>query len=293
MDFGRVGIWSGQFRGKDEGASRDAASELDELGFGTLWIPGGAGGDILDVVERSLAATTRLTLATGILNVWMHDAQEVAARHHQLTSAYPDRFLLGLGVSHAMLIDNVGGDRTYQRPLSVMAGYLDQLDRATPPVPVTERALAALGPKMLGLARDRTAGAHPYFVTPEHTAYARGVLGKGPLLAPELKVVLSPKPAEARAVARKGLGIYFQLPNYTNNLRRLGYTEEDLADGGSDRLVDRLVAWGGLDAVAERIGEHRAAGADHVCIQVLTDDPAVLPRAEWRELAATLIPSID
>jgi probable F420-dependent oxidoreductase len=291
VDFGRVGIWSGQFRGKDEGASRDAASELDELGFGTLWIPGGAGGDILDVVERSLAATTRLTLATGILNVWMHDAKEVAARHQQLASAYPDRFLLGLGVSHAMLIDNAGGDRTYQHPLSVMVDYLDQLDAATPPVPVAERALAALGPKMLELARDRTAGAHPYLTTPEHTAYARGILGKGPLLAPELKVVLSSEPAEARAIARKGLGMYFQLPNYTNNLRRLGYTEDDLADGGSDRLVDRLVACGGLDKIAERIGEHRAAGADHVCIQVLTDDPAVLPRAEWRELA-TLIPSI-
>jgi probable F420-dependent oxidoreductase len=190
-----------------------------------------------------------------------------------------------------MLIDNAGGDRTYQRPLSVMAGYLDQLDAATPPVPVAERALAALGPKMLELARDRTAGVHPYLTTPEHTAYARGILGNGPLLAPELKVVLSSEPAEARAMARKRLATYFQLPNYTNNLRRLGYTEDDLADGWSDRLVDRLVAWGGLDRVGERIAEQRAAGADHVCLQVLTDDPAALPRAEWRELA-TLIPSI-
>jgi probable F420-dependent oxidoreductase len=158
-------------------------------------------------------------------------------------------------------------------------------------VPVAERALAALGPKMLELARDRTAGVHPYLTTPEHTAYARGILGNGPLLAPELKVVLSSEPAEARAMARKRLATYFQLPNYTNNLRRLGYTEDDLADGWSDRLVDRLVAWGGLDRVGERIAEQRAAGADHICLQVLTDDPAALPRAEWRELA-TLIPSI-
>ncbi len=291
MELGRVGIWSGLFRGKDTGAALAATAELEELGFGTLWIPGGAGGAILDVVERSLGATRSLVLATGILNVWMHDAQEVATRHAQLTSAYPDRFLLGLGVSHALLVDNVENGPKYERPLSVMIDYLDQLDRTDPPVPAGERALAALGPKMLELSRDRTLGAHPYCVSPEHTAYARGILGGGPLLAPELKVVLSRDPAEARAIARQGLEIYLRLPNYTNNLLRTGFTEDDLADGGSDRLVDRVVAWGGLDVIADRIAEHRSAGADHVCLQVLTEDPTAYPSTEWRELA-TLVPSI-
>ena len=288
MNLGRVGVWSGQFRSEDQGEAHEAAAELEELGFGTLWIPGGAGGDILDIIERALGATSTMVLATGILNVWMHEAQDVASRHAELTASHPDRFLLGLGVSHALLIDHVGGDRKYEKPLSVMVDYLDQLDRTDPPVPTGERMLAALGPKMLELSRDRTLGAHPYCVSPAHTAYAREILGDGPILAPELKVVLSGDPEAARATARAGLAIYLRLPNYTNNLLRTGFTEADFEDGGSDRLVDEVVAWGSLEVIADRIAAHRSAGADHVCVQVLTDDAANYPRAEWREVATIL-----
>lgn len=287
MRMGPVGIWSGELRGAEEGAARDAAAELDELGFGALWIPGGAGGPIIETAGLMLDATRRTVVATGILNVWMHDAGEVARDHSRLTARHPGRFLLGLGVSHAMLVDS-GGERRYGRPLAVMERYLDELDAATPPVPVAERALAALGPKMLALAAARAAGAHPYLVTPDHTALARQVLGEGPLLAPELKVVVDRDPERARSVARAHLGIYLGLPNYVNNLRRLGYAEEDFAEGGSNRLVDGVVAWGDLSAVDARVRQHLDAGADHVCIQVLGADRATLPMAQWREIGATL-----
>ena len=228
----------------------------------------------------------------GILNVWMHDAMWVASRHAQLTQAYPDRFLLGLGVSHAVLVDNAEDGHRYARPLSAMIGYLDLLDAAAPPVPTSERALAALGPKMLELARDRALGAHPYLVTTDHTAHAREILGPGPLLAPELKVVLSTDATEARSISRQGLALYLTLPNYTDNLQRIGFTAADLANGGSDRLVDSIVAWGDLDAIAHRIRQHREAGADHVCLQVLTANDSAFPLAQWRELAS-MLPAIS
>ena len=194
MDLGRVGIWSGQFRSEDTGAARDAARELEGLGFGALWIPGGAGGDIFGDVTRVLSATTTLPVVTGILNIWMHDAGDVASEHARIGAAYPERFLLGLGVSHAMLVE-AQGDRRYQRPRTVMVDYLDALDGAVPPVGREDRVLAALGPKMLELARDRSAGAHPYLTTPKHTGEARSTLGAGPLLAPEQMVVLDPDPS--------------------------------------------------------------------------------------------------
>ncbi|MGA7419279.1 MAG: LLM class F420-dependent oxidoreductase [Acidimicrobiales bacterium] len=287
MDLGQVGIWSGQFRSKDTGAARDAARELEGLGYGALWIPGGAGGDIFGDVTRVLSATTTLPVVTGILNVWMHDPSEVSSDHARIGAAYPERFLLGLGVSHAMLVE-AQGDRRYERPRTKMADYLDALDSAVPPVGREDRVLAALGPKMLELARDRSAGAHPYLTTPKHTGEARSTLGAGPLLAPEQMVVLDPDPSSARAVARQTLSRYLLLPNYTNNLKRLGFSEADLADGGSDHLVDGIIAWGDIAAIAGRVKEHLDAGADHVCLQVLTDTPGAYPITQWRQLAAII-----
>jgi len=287
MELRRVGIWSGQLRRADPAEISEAATELDELGFGAIWIPGGHGGDVFGDAGRLLAATTRATVATGILNIWMHTPDEAATGHATLTSEHPGRFLLGLGVSHEPPVTNSG--QVYERPVTKMRAYLDALDSAATPVPADERMLAALGPRMLELARDRSAGAHPYLVTPDHTATAREVLGKGPLLATEVMVVLDDDPAGARAVARQHLSRYMVLPNYTNNFLRHGFTEDDLLDGGSDRLVDSVIPWGALDTIAARIGEHHDAGADHVCVQVLQADAAALPRDAWRRLAEAVL----
>jgi probable F420-dependent oxidoreductase len=287
VDLGPIGIWSAALRYGDRGEGRDAASELESLGFGTLWLPGGIGGDIFEAVAALLEATSRVALATGIVNLWMHQPAEVAEAHARITSAHPDRFLLGVGVSHAPLVDADHPGR-YARPLEATDRYLDELDTASPPVPAAERALAALGPRMLALARDRSSGAHPYLVTPEHTRQARAVLGDGPLLAPEQSAVLESDPARARELARRHLSIYLQLPNYVRNLRRLGFTDEDVAAPGSDRLVDGVVAWGDVATIVRRVKEHRDAGADHVCVQVLAADPRVLPRDAWRELGPAL-----
>ena len=287
MELGRVGIWSGQLRRADPSAISEAAAEIDELGFGAIWVPGGHGGDVFGDVARLLAATTRSTVATGILNVWMHTPEEAAAGHAALTGEYPGRFLLGLGVSHEPPVTSSG--QVYERPLAKMRGYLDALDDASPAVPTGERVLAALGPRMLETARDRSAGAHPYLVTPDHTAAARAVLGDAPLLATEVMVVLDDDAERARAVARQHLSRYMVLPNYTNNFLRHGFTQDDLVDGGSDHLVDGLIAWGGLDAIAARIAEHHDAGADHVCLQVLQADATALPRDAWRRLADAVL----
>ncbi len=283
-----IGIWSSELRCGDTGEVREAAAELEELGYSALWIPGGAGGPVLERAQLLLDATMAPVVATGILNVWMHDAAEVAVAHASLGLQGKGRFLLGLGASHAQVVDR-DGSRRYRRPLSRMRAYLDELDAQPAPVPAGERVLAALGPKMLDLARERTAGAHPYFVTPEHTRAARERLGDGPLLAPEQAVVLTADPARARALAREHVARYLELPNYTNNLLRHGFAEADLHDGGSDRLVDALVAGGDPGAVSRRVREHRDAGADHVCLQVLGGEGG-LPRAAWRELAAALLP---
>jgi probable F420-dependent oxidoreductase len=254
-----------------------------------LWVPGGAGGDVFGDCRALLDATERVPVATGILNLWMHDAADVGTGHAELTRAYPDRFLLGLGVSHSALVDRDEPGR-YRKPLDATRTYLDALDTTSSPVPVAERALAALGPRMLELARDRTRGAHPYLANPDHTRFAREVLGPGPLLMPEQPVVLEPDPAAARELAREHFTIYLTLPNYVNNLKRIGFTDDDVSGGGSDRLVDGIVAWGDAAAITRRVRAHFDAGADHVCIQVVTPRAfQQLPLEEWRALAPALL----
>jgi probable F420-dependent oxidoreductase len=268
--------------GGDEGAVSEAAAALEGAGYGALWIPGGAGGDVLDRCATALAATSTLSLATGILNIWRHAPGEVADTAAALERNSGGRFVLGLGVSHSMLI---GDD--YLSPMAKMVNYLDDLDQHGQAP--SERVLAALGPRMLELSKSRASGAHPYFVPPEHTAVAREVLGEGPLLAPEQMVLLERDPSEAREIARQAMSIYLSLPNYTNNLRRLGFGDEDLTAPGSDRLVDAIVAWGPSSAIAGRVQAHFDAGADHVCMQVLGIPREASPLDTWRELASVVI----
>ncbi|MEU5027227.1 LLM class F420-dependent oxidoreductase [Streptomyces milbemycinicus] len=281
--LGRTGIWTGALRTTepaDHGAIRDAAAEVDELGYGALWL---GGSPSPDQAAFLLEATSRTTVATGILSIWDHEAAYVAERDAALDAAHGGRFLLGLGVSHGHVV------KQYARPYTAMREYLDALDAAPTPVPASRRVLAALGPKMLGLSRDRAAGAHPYLVTPEFTAEAREVLGAGPLLAPDLKVVLEPDLDRARATARSYLSFYLPMPNYTNNLLRLGFTEDDFHDGGSDHLVSSVFALGDAEAIRRRVDEYLAAGADHLAVQVVTDNPlSDIPLAEWRTLAEAL-----
>jgi len=283
MDLAGVGVWSSQLRYGDASESADAAAELDELGFKALWIPD-VGGPVFDAVGRLLAATTRTVIATGILNLWMHSASDVAESYDALTAEHGDRFLLGIGVSHAPLIDADRPGR-YRKPLAATASFLDGLDAAPQPVPTERRVLAALGPKMLALSATRAGGAHPYLVTPEHTAAARSTLGEGPLLLPEQTVILCDSADEARRIGTDWLRAYLALPNYANNLLRGGFSEDDLAQVG-DRLFDAIIAWGDEGAVMRRVAEHRAAGADHVCVQVLLADPRAFPREQWRRIAA-------
>lgn len=282
--LGRIGIWSNELRSGDVGARADAAAELDELGFGALWIPGATSGDLLDDVAVLLAATRRATIATGILNIWKHEPADVGAWWGGLSGGLQARTMLGLGVSHALVI---GAD--YGRPVASMNAYLDKLDAAG--VPEHQRCLAALGPKMLDLARDRSAGAHPFLITPEHTAMARERLGPTALLAPEQGVILETDPSRARDIARRYVSGYGQLANYSNSWRRLGFSEEDITTS-SDRLCDALFAWGDVDQIARRVDAHLAAGADHVCLQVSlggAGEDLAQPREIWRELAAALI----
>jgi probable F420-dependent oxidoreductase len=280
MTLTGIGIWSFELRHYDPSEVAEAVSELESLGCSAVWIPD-VGGDVLDALERLLAPTTTMTIATGVLNVWMHDAEEVAGRWLSWSDDWKQRCLVGLGISHGAIV----GDN-YGEPLKNMKAYLDALDDAG--LPADRRCLAALRPKMLGLARDRTAGAHPYLVTPEHTAQARDVLGPGKLLAPEQGFIFETDPTAAREIGRAWLSGYAAMPNYAGNWRRMGFTDDDVTSL-SDRLVDGLVAWGDVDAIVERVEAHRAAGADHVCVQVhQSREAATMPRGGWRAVVEAL-----
>ena len=285
MKLSGVGIWSSQLRYGDSSESADAAAELDDLGFPALWIPD-VGGAVFDAVGHLLRATNQTVIATGILNLWMHSPADVAQSYAALTAEHGDRFLLGIGVSHAPLVD-AGQPGRYRKPLAATASFLDELDAAAQPVPADRRVLAALGPKMLALSASRAGGAHPSLVTPDHTASARATLGDGPLLLPEQTVILTESADEARQIGIDWLRAYLALPNYANNLLRSGFSEDDLTQV-SDRLFDAIIAWGDEEAIMRRVTEHRSAGADHVCVQVLLADPRAFPREQWRRLAAAI-----
>jgi probable F420-dependent oxidoreductase len=270
--MGRVGLWVSGAAPGGRGAAGDFAQHVEALGIRALWVGGGNADDnALDERAEMLAATDHLVVATGITNIWAWDPAALHTRAVAIDRAYPGRFVLGLGVSHRPLVEQLG--HHYERPLAAMRAFLDGLDRAAGDGAAAVRVLAALGPKMLELARDRSAGAHPYLVTPDHTAFARQVLGDAPRLAPEQAAVTSSDTGFARHRARQYLAGYLGLPNYVSNLRRFGFEDDDFADGGSDRLVDALVPRG--SAVASRVQEHLDAGADHVCVQPLGEGRAV------------------
>ncbi len=258
----------GRFGSFGRGLSPEQAKEIEALGYGAVWV-GGSPPAELDWVEPILEKTTTLQVATGIVNVWTADAGPVSESFHRIEAAYPGRFLLGIGVGHPEALQQ------YIKPIDALNTYLDKLDEYG--VPKNRRVVAALGPQVLKLSARRSAGAHPYLTTPEHTATARELIGPDAFLAPEHKVVLTTDTDKARAVGRKALEIYFNLTNYLNNWKRLGFTDEDVAKPGSDRLVDAVVAYGTTDAIAARLKEHLAAGADHVPVQVLTSPDKLVP----------------
>jgi len=274
VELGRIGVW----RRRDQLTPR-LAKELEALGYGAIWIGGSPPGDLF-LAQELLDATTHLAVATGIVNMWATPATEVAASYHRIAAAHPGRFLLGVGIGHPE------ATAEYRSPYDTIVDYLDVLDAEG--VPVEDRVLAALGPKVLALAAERTAGAHPYLTTPAHTRTAREVLGDGPLLAPEQKVVVGTDPDAARALGRPAVDRpYLHLRNYTANLRRLGWSEADLADGGSDALIDALVVHGDAATVAAGLRAHLDAGADHVCLQPLTA-PNTDPLPDLQALATAL-----
>jgi probable F420-dependent oxidoreductase len=290
--LGPVGVWSFTLQAHPVAVAREAVVEIEEMGYPAVWFPESVGSkEVLSHAAILLAASSRIIAATGIASIWARDPMAAANGARGLADAFPGRFVLGLGVSHGPSVRKRGHE--YERPLQRMREYLDAMDRSRYDSPEPEhpapRVLAALGPKMLALAAERAAGAHPYFVPVEHTAVAREALGAGPVLCPEQAAVLETDPDVAREIARHHMVGYLWLPNYANNLRRLGWGEEDLADGGSDKLVDALVAWGDVDAIVERVRAHHAAGADHVPLQVLGHVPGEIPLRELRELAPALL----
>jgi probable F420-dependent oxidoreductase len=267
----------GRFGSFGSGVTVQQAKEIEALGYGAVWV-GGSPPAELAWVEPILAATTTLQVATGIVNIWTAPAESVAESFHRIDQAYPGRFLLGIGVGHPE------AHTEYRKPYTALNEYLDQLDEHG--VPANRRVVAALGPRVLKLSAERSAGAHPYLTTPEHTAHARELIGAKAFLAPEHKVVLTTDSEQARAAGRKALDIYLNLANYLNNWKRLGFSDDDVAKPGSDRLVDAVVAYGTTDAIAARLREHLDAGADHVPVQVLTRRENLVPALA--ELAGAL-----
>lgn len=275
VQVGRLGVWAGQSR-----LTPQLAQALEGFGYDAIWIGSSPGGD-LAIAADLLGATERIVVATGIVNVWKDDARTIAAAHRRLAAEYPGRFLLGIGTGHPEFASD------YRHPYQALVDYLDVLDEEG--VPRDERVLAALGPRVLRLAADRTAGAHPYLVTPEHTREARELIGPSVLLAPEQKVVLDADADRGRALGRPAVrSPYLGLRNYLANLRRLGFTDADFADGGSDRLIDALVAHGSVATVAQRLRAHYEAGADHVAVQLIGETESDL-RPGYQALAEALL----
>ena len=289
-DLGRVGLWTFFLDLQPADRVRDLVPEIEAMGWGCVWVPEAVNRDAMVNSALLLSASTTLNIGTGIASIWGRDPMTTAASLKSLSEAWPGRFVLGLGVSHQPMVDHIRG-QDYTKPFTKMRDYLAAMDAAlymSPAPETTHVVLAALGPKMLELSATAADGAHPYFVPVEHTAVAREHLGPDALLAPEQAVVLSTDADEARRVARGHMATYLNLPNYTNNLRRFGWGDEDLADGGSDRLVDAIVAWGDEQAVLDRVAAHHQRGADHVALQVLPLDGASVPMDDWHRLAQAL-----
>jgi len=291
IDIGTFGIWTSLLDLQPTSRVREIVAELDEMGWGCLWRPESTGRDPMVSAALWLDACPRMAVATGIAQTYARHPLTTMAATRTLDEAFPGRFLLGLGVSHAPLVEGVRG-LDYSTPLADMEAHLDAMDAAPytalgregrPP-----RILAALGPKMLALAGAKADGAHPYFTTPEHTARAREILGPDKFLAPEHMVLLETDADRARQVARASMERYLRLPNYTRNLARLGFTDDDIASV-SDRLVDAIVLCGDVDSIVPRVREHLDAGADHVCVQAIVEDPSQPPLDEWRSLADALL----
>jgi probable F420-dependent oxidoreductase len=278
--FGSLGVWLRRSMPLDDLVAISRGAE--ELGYGTVWISGGGEPGVLDLASAVLDATTSVKVATGIVNVWVETPESVTAAWHRLEAAHPGRLYVGLGISHQRLVEGSIGQR-YAKPLATTAAFLDGLDAQRDPLPPDRRLIAALGPKMCRLAAERSLGTHPYLVTTGNTAAAREGVGADAVVAPELGVILDPDLVAARAQGREALSYYLGLPNYTNNWLRSGFTEDDLADGGSDRLLDDVLALGDTEAVSARVAAHRAAGADHVCLQAL--GTSVDPLTTFRRLA--------
>ena len=287
MNLGRIGLWTADFDLQPMAKAQEAIAQVEEMGYGAVWVPEAVIREPFASTALLLSATKKMVLATGIASLHARTAQTMQAGWKTLTEAFPDRFLLGIGVSHAPMVQGVHKGN-YDKPYSTMVEYLDAMDNGiffgAAPTTAPQRVLAALGPKMLKLSAERGAGAHPYFTPVEHTAFARETMGANALLAPELAVVLETDASKAREIARKYMTTYTRLPNYTNNLKRFGFTEDEITKQ-EDRLVDAIVAWGSLDTVVAAVKGHLDAGANHVCIQVLTDKPGTLPMREWQELA--------
>jgi probable F420-dependent oxidoreductase len=277
MDIGKIGVWT-SYRPFGIARAGEAAKLVEQLGYSAWWV---GGSPHVPDIRPVLEATSALVAATGILNVWANDPAEVAAEDAALRSEFPDRFMLGIGIGHREATTE------YRTPLATMRDFLDGVDASEDSPPVDGRCLAALGPKMLDLARDRTAGSHTYFVPVEHTRAARERLGPGKLIATELACVVDSEEAHAKAVARDYAKLYLGLRNYVNNLLEFGFTEDDVADGGSDRLIDAVVPQGSAEEIAETVQAHLDAGADHVCVQPLGEGG--MPADGWEALARVLL----
>ena len=288
MQLGRLGVWA-SMDGMTAAAAASFAQRVEAWGYGALWVPESRGRNVLVIAGWLLANTRTLVVATGIANIYARDPQATASGQLALAELSGGRFLLGLGVSHVPLVEGVRG-HTYGKPVETMRGYLEAMRRVTyaapSPAEAPKTVIAALGPKMLALAGSNADGAHPYLVAPSHTGEARRIVGPGKLLCPEQTVLAETDPARARRIGRAWLGRYLEMVNYRNNLLRLGFAASDFAGGGSDRLVDAVIAWGDAAAIRRRVDEHWAAGADHVCIQALNPNEAMPALPDERLLAA-------